>query len=43
MATSNSTQILVDTTKRTVIKRVGIFDAAGNNENLTVIIDPRAL
>jgi len=43
MATSNSTQILVDTTKRTVIKRVGIFDAAGNNENLTVIIDPRSL
>lgn len=43
MATSNSTQILVDTTKRTVIKRVGIFDAAGGNEALTVVIDPRAL
>jgi hypothetical protein len=43
MATSNSTQILVDTNKRTVIKRVGIFDAAGGNEALTVVIDPRAL
>lgn len=43
MATSNSTQILVDTTKRTVIKRVGIFDTAGGNEAATVIIDPRAL
>jgi hypothetical protein len=43
MATSNSTQILVDTTKRTVIKRVGIFDAAGGNEAATVVIDPRAL
>jgi len=43
MATSNNTQILVDTTKRTVIKRVGIFDSAGGNENLTVIIDPRTL
>ncbi len=43
MATSNSTQILVDTTKRTVIKRIGIFDAAGGNEALTVVIDPRTL
>ena len=43
MATSNSTQILVDTTKRTVIKRVGIFDTAGGNEALTVVIDPRTL
>ncbi len=43
MATSNSTQILVDTNKRTVIKRVGIFDAAGGNEALTVVIDPRSL
>jgi len=43
MATSNSTQILIDTTKRTVIKRVGIFDAAGGDENATVIIDPRTL
>ena len=43
MATSNSTQILIDTTKRTVIKRVGIFDTAGGNEALTVVIDPRAL
>jgi hypothetical protein len=43
MATSNSTQILIDTAKRTVIKRVGIFDTSGGNENLTVVIDPRAL
>ena len=43
MATSNSTQILVDTTKRTVIKRIGIFDTAGGNEALTVVIDPRSL
>ena len=43
MATSNSTQILVDTTKRTVIKRVGIFDDAGGPEALTVVIDPRSL
>jgi hypothetical protein len=43
MATSNSTQILIDTNKRTVIKRVGIFDAAGGNEAATVIIDPRSL
>lgn len=43
MATSNSSQILIDTNKRTVIKRVGIFDAAGGDENETVIIDPRTL
>jgi hypothetical protein len=43
MATSNSQQILIDTTKRTVIKRVGIFDSAGGNEVETVIIDPRTL
>jgi hypothetical protein len=43
MATSNSIQILVDTNKRTVIKRVGIFDAAGGDENETVIIDPKTL
>ena len=43
MAIANSTQILVDSNKRTVIKRVGIFDASGGNENLTVVIDPRAL
>jgi len=43
MATSNSTQILIDTNRRTVIKRVGIFDAAGGNEALTVAIDPRTL
>ena len=43
MATSNGTQILVDTTKRTVIKRIGIFDAAGGDESATVIIDQRTL
>jgi hypothetical protein len=43
MATSNGIQILTDTAKRTVIKRVGIFDAAGGDENATVIIDPRTL
>jgi hypothetical protein len=43
MATSNSTQILIDTTKRAVIKRVGIFDAAGGNEVQTVMLDPRGL
>lgn len=40
MAISNTTQILVDTNKRTVIKRVGIIDS---DENQTVIIDPRSL
>ena len=40
MAISNTTQILIDTNKRTVIKRVGILDS---DENETVIIDPRAL
>lgn len=40
MAIANSTQILVDTNKRTVIKRIGILDS---DENQTVIIDPRAL
>ena len=43
MATSNSTQILIDTTKRVVIKRVGIFDAAGLNEVQTVMLDPKTL
>lgn len=43
MATSNTTQILIDTTKITVIKRVGIFDASGGNEVQTVMIDPRTL
>jgi hypothetical protein len=43
MATSNNTQILIDTTKRTVIKRVGIFDASGGNEVQTVMLDPRTL
>ena len=40
MAIANSTQILVDTNKRTVIKRIGIIDS---DETETVIIDPRAL
>ena len=43
MATSNTTQVLIDTTKRAVIKRVGIFDASGGNEIQTVMIDPRTL
>jgi hypothetical protein len=33
MATSNTTQVIIDTNRRTVIKRVGIFDAAGGDEN----------
>ena len=40
MAIANSTQILVDSNKRTVIKRIGVIDS---DESLTVIIDPRAL
>lgn len=40
MAIANSTQILIDTNKRTVIKRIGVIDS---DENQTVIIDPRAL
>lgn len=40
MAISNTTQILVDTNKRTVIKRVGIIDS---DESLTVIVDPLTL
>jgi len=40
MAISNTTQILIDTNKRTVIKRVGIIDS---DENQTVFIDPRSL
>lgn len=43
MATSNSQQILIDTTRKTIIKRVGIFDASGGNEVETVIIDPKTL
>ncbi|NBW58687.1 hypothetical protein EBR43_13105 [bacterium] len=43
MATSNSQQTIIDTTKRTIIKRVGIFDATGGDETQTVIIDPRYL
>jgi hypothetical protein len=40
MAIANNIQILVDSNKRTVIKRTGIIDS---DETLTVIIDPRAL
>ena len=40
MAIANSTQILIDTHKRTVIKRIGIIDS---DELETIIIDPRAL
>ena len=40
MAISNTTQILIDTNKRTVIKRVGILDS---NENETVFIEPLKL
>jgi hypothetical protein len=40
MAIANSIQTLVDTNKRTVIKRVGVIDS---DESETVIIDPRTL
>ena len=40
MAIANSTQILVDSNKKVVIKRIGIIDS---DESQTVIIDPRAL
>lgn len=40
MAISNTIQTLVDTNKRTVIKRVGILDS---DENETVIIEPLKL
>lgn len=40
MAIANTTQILIDTNKRTVIKRTGVLDS---DENQTVIIDPRSL
>jgi hypothetical protein len=40
MATSNNIQILTDTTKRTVIKRIGIFDGNGGDELPTVFIEP---
>jgi hypothetical protein len=43
MATSNSTQILIDTSKRVFIKRVGIFDSGGGDEVQTVFVDPRTL
>jgi hypothetical protein len=40
MAISNTIQTLIDTNKRTVIKRVGILDS---DENETVIIEPLKL
>lgn len=40
MAIANSTQILVDSNKKVVIKRIGVIDS---DESQTVIIDPRAL
>jgi hypothetical protein len=40
MAISNTTQILIDTNKRTVIKRVGVLDS---DENATVFIEPLKL
>lgn len=40
MAIANSTQILIDTTKKAVIKRIGIIDS---NESQTVMLDPRSL
>ena len=40
MAISNTIQTLIDTNKKTVIKRVGILDS---NENETVIIEPLKL
>lgn len=40
MAIANSTQILIDTTRKAVIKRVGIIDS---NEVQTVMLDPRSL
>ena len=43
MATSTSTQILVDTNKRAVIKRVGIFDTAGGDEPRTIMLDATSL
>ena len=40
MAIANTTQVLVDTNKRTVIKRVGIIDS---DESQTIFIDPLSL
>jgi len=43
MAYANNTQILIDTTKRVVVKRVGIFDTAGGAELENVILEPLKL
>ena len=40
MAIANSTQILIDTTRKAVIKRVGVLDSS---ESQTVMLDPRSL
>ena len=43
MAVSTSTHVIIDTTKRAVIKRVGIFDSSGGDEAQNVLLDPRTL
>lgn len=43
MGVSTNTQILIDTTKRAIIKRVGVFDAAGGDEPQNLFLDPRTL
>lgn len=43
MASSSTTQILLDTNKRTVIKRVGFFDASGGDEAQNVFVNAKAL
>jgi hypothetical protein len=40
MAIANTIQTIIDTNKRTVIKRIGFIDS---DENQTVIIDPKSL
>ncbi len=40
MAIANTTQVLIDSNKRVVIKRVGIIDS---DENQTIFIDPLGL
>jgi hypothetical protein len=43
MANSSTTQILLDTNTRAVIKRVCVFDASGGDEAQNVIIEPLKL
>ena len=40
MAIANTTQILIDTNKRTVVRRIGVLDS---DEQLTVFINPTTL